>query len=341
MENSKFKQPFFYSRHNLKYPNNYTNNYDNKFSYNFENKCFKSTNTNTKKFMMYKKNIFCVNCGERGHIVKECKAPITSYGIIAFKVNNSPLDDINDKNDELVKLLKSESIIDNDNTYPKIKFLMIQRKDTIGYIDFIRGKYNDIKTCIDEMTQKEKKNLLTKTFDELWNELWICNKSHENFYKQEYNQAKKKFNQIDIQNLIGNSDKSKFNYSEFSFAKGRRDIKEQAIDCAEREFSEETGYDKSSYDFIKEYPIIEEQFKGTNGIMYKHVYYLVKMKESYLKSPIVIDTNNIIQMSEVKNVGWFSFNECLALIRPYDVEKKKILTKIYNDLLCMNHIYKI
>lgn len=332
MENNNRYKYYFYPRHNLKY----TANYDNKYIFN------NNSHTNhTKRYNLYKKNIFCVNCGEKGHIVKECKAPITSYGIIAFKINNSHQDETNDKNNDLMEILNSESIIDNDHNYPKIKFLMIQRKDTIGYIDFIRGKYTDIKTCINEMTQNEKINLLTKTFDELWNDLWICNKSHENFYKQEYNQAKKKFNQIDIHTLIKNSDDSKFKYQEFGFPKGRRDIKERDYECAIRELKEETGYDETSYNFIKDYPTIEEQFKGTNGIMYKHVYYLVKMKESCLNSPIVIDSNNIIQASEVKNVGWFSYNECLSLIRPYDTEKKNILIKLYNDLINMNNNYKI
>ena len=32
------------------------------------------------------KNIQCANCGDTGHIVKDCKKPITSFGIIAFKI---------------------------------------------------------------------------------------------------------------------------------------------------------------------------------------------------------------------------------------------------------------
>ena len=43
-------------------------------------------------------------------------------------------------------------------------------------------------------------------------------------------------------------------------------MKETNIICAEREFYEETGYNKSTYDFIKNYPIIQEEFIGTNNI---------------------------------------------------------------------------
>ena len=54
---------------------------------------------------------------------------------------------------------------------------MICRKDSLGYVDFIRGKYstldlNYVKTMIDEMTISEKTKLLTCSFDELWNNLW-------------------------------------------------------------------------------------------------------------------------------------------------------------------------
>ena len=288
----------------------------------------------------HKKHIFCVNCGEKGHVVRECHAPITSYGILAFKVNKSSEDDKYDKNETLTNILKSEFIFDKNNEYPKIKFLMIQRKDTIGYIDFIRGKYKDLSTCLNEMTKAEKYNVMTKTFDELWNNLWVCNKTNENFYRQEYTQAKNKYNKLDIHKLLkGNSD-SPYRYAEFGFPKGRRNILERNLSCAEREFFEETGYDNSSYEFIKNYPMIEEQFTGSNGIVYKHVYYLVKMKDDYVKKTPNIDLDNTVQIGEVQNLGWFTHDECIALIRPYDEEKKKVLTDVYNDLQKMNGEYE-
>jgi len=47
------------------------------------------------------------------------------------------------------------------------KYLLICRKDSLGYIDFLRGKYplyneNYIQTLVDEMTVNEKKSLLKK-----------------------------------------------------------------------------------------------------------------------------------------------------------------------------------
>jgi 8-oxo-dGTP pyrophosphatase MutT (NUDIX family) len=114
-------------------------------------------------------------------------------------------------------------------------------------------------------------------------------------------------------------------------------MKEQNIACAEREFFEETGYCKKNYKFIKNYPIICEEFTGTNGIKYKHIYYLVKMKDNIL--PPKIDKNNIVQIGEVRNVGWFTYEECMFLIRPYDKAKKDVITKVNEDIIKMNNNY--
>lgn len=284
------------------------------------------------------RNVYCVNCGEKGHVVKSCNGPITSFGIIAFKVVNSPDEEKFDKNEKLQKILQRHNI---NTAYPKVKFLMIQRKDTMGYIDFVRGKYpeHDIEekaklltVCLHEMTSQEKHNLLTKSFDEIWSDLWLNHNSK--CFKNEYESAKKKFMNLDVHALVKNSE-TYFDFQEFGFPKGRRNMRENNIACAEREFLEETGYDKSCYEFIKNYPTVHEEFVGTNGIPYRHIYYLVKMKDNI--PPPMIDATNIVQTGEVQNIGWLEYEECMAVTRPYDNAKKRVLTKVYTDILGMGN----
>jgi len=292
------------------------------------------------------RNVYCVNCGEKGHVVKDCYGPITSFGILAFKVLSNEAEDIQDRrnmNASLQEILSKYSCIEKIKKFPCIKYLMIQRKDTMGYIDFVRGKYPDndnetkmniLKVCLNEMTHEEKNNLLTMSFDDIWSKLWINHSSR--FYKTEYDQAKKKFESLAIPQLVAESN-TLFFHTEFGFPKGRRNMKETNIACAEREFYEETGYDKTCYDFIKNYPTVHEEFIGTNGIRYRHIYYLVKMKDTI--EPPSVDTSNIVQTGEVKNIGWFSYSECVNLIRPYDTAKKGVIEKVHHDILEMNSNY--
>jgi len=301
--------------------------------------------TLTDNYRAKYKNVYCVNCGEKGHVVKDCIGPITSFGIIAFKIVNSQCDESFDKNDKLKKILEIANgpSQQNKNTkFPKVKFLMIQRKDTMGFTDFVRGKYPEdekelakiLPIFLNEMTQQEKNNLLNKTFDEIWRSLWINHDSK--CFKNEYENAYKKFKKLNIPELIKRS-KTTFQFQEFGFPKGRRNMKETNIACAEREFFEETGYDKSCYDFIKNHPTIHEEFTGTNGVQYRHIYYLVKMKDDV--PPPRIDHKNKIQTGEVQNIGWMTHDECMSLLRPYDIAKKKMIEKVYSDLLNMKNNY--
>lgn len=287
------------------------------------------------------RNIYCVNCGEKGHVVKDCFGPITSFGIIAFKMVRDKQEEMYDKNIRLQEILNNV-LPEKEKSYPKTKFLMIQRKDTMGYTDFVRGKYPDDKLGIEsvlpiflnEMTHQEKHNLLTKDFNDIWKSLWVNHDSK--CFKNEYDYAYKKFQRLNIPELIKRSDAS-FGFQEFGFPKGRRNMKETNIACAEREFYEETGYDKSCYDFIKNYSTIHEEFTGTNNVRYRHIYYLVKMKDDV--PPPRIDYKNKIQTGEVQNIGWLEYDECMAVIRPYDIAKKNVIKKVYNDLLEMKDDY--
>ena len=118
---------------------------------------------------MNKKINICNNCGKQYHMFYQCKLPITSYGVIAFR-----------------------------NTSEGLKFLMIRRKDSFGYIDFIRGKYthhntNHLLNIIDEMSVDEKKIILEKPFEELWLKMWGETNYISNQYKIEEIDAKNKF----------------------------------------------------------------------------------------------------------------------------------------------------
>ena len=100
---------------------------------------------------MEKKVRFCNKWGNTGHYNRSCNLPKTSFGIIAISYDKEILPKIL----KIKKNLKYNYLdIDNYNYlhinnihritsfYNSIKFLMIRRKHSLNYVEFIRGKYN-------------------------------------------------------------------------------------------------------------------------------------------------------------------------------------------------------
>lgn len=264
-------------------------------------------------------NAYCSNCGKLGHHYKRCLEPIISLGIVIFK-----------------------------KMPHNLKYLIIQRKDTLGFVEFMRGKYNIeniryIRQLFDIMTEKEKDEVVSNNFDYLWDKLWL-NKNNRHFHN-EYMSSKNKFNKLKkgfIEkkrflnlNVIRQESPVIYTEPEWGFPKGRRNIRETDIDCAIREFMEETGIKKGSYKLLDIEPI-SESFIGTNNIRYKHIYYVAEAKDC-IPDKISVDKDNINQVSEISNIEWVTFVDALKRIRTYNIEKKNMLEKL-NSFLIGNDI---
>lgn len=256
-------------------------------------------------------NNICNNCGKQGHLFHQCKLPITSYGIIVFRTNASSLE-----------------------------YLMIRRKNSFGYIDFIRGKYiqhniEHLQGIFNEMSQSEKDDIMSHSFEELWIKMW--GETTSNQYKSEEYTSQKKFDAlkngimvndkfITLEYLVKNS-ATHWKETEWEFPKGRRNFQERDLECALREFEEETGYSKSELCVIENLMPFEEIFIGSNHKAYKHKYFLAKLNSSEKPN----DMKNY-QSSEVSKMEWKTLEDCLDSIRPYNLEKKQLILNIHKVL---------
>jgi len=259
---------------------------------------------------------FCNNCGKSGHTFNQCKMPITSFGVIAFRLN----------------------------IHGEYEYLMIRRKDTLGYIDFMRGKYSIqdkdyIINMVKQMTVYEKEKIQTMEFDELWKDVWGKSEQLSNQYKSEQHDSMEKFRRLKSGIVCENETYSigsiveetsgfeTWNEPEWGFPKGRRNYYEKDYDCALREFYEETGYNPKLLKNIHNILPFEEIFTGSNYKSYKHKYYLMFMP--YENSTITTK----FEETEVSEISWKTIEQCISCIRPYNLEKIKVISNIHACLI--------
>lgn len=293
---------------------------------------------NIKKIWSVKQNCHCYNnyysfYDNKNSIING--TPVTSYGILAFIKNYK--NDYNDETKENIKTIKNYNKgVDNPlqlQLHTQLRLLMVQRRNTMGFNDLIRGRHffnNPVqiaKLYLTEMTHEERDLVKNKTFDELWNDLWL-NKDSK-YYKYDKLKAKNKYEKINVNSLL-NKTSTIYSFPEYGIPKGHKNKKETELDCAKREFGEETGYSPDSYKIINIEPIVET-FVGTNNIEYKHVYFLAIMNEEDIIPP-KLDKNNSQQCEEIKNLDFFYQYDAIKILRDYDFEKKNILIKSFEKM---------
>ena len=258
----------------------------------------------------------CNNCGHKGHVYKDCCYPILSYGIILY-------DDTDIKN---------------------IKIVMIEKKNTIVYVEFLRGKYdcynNDYMMLLFErMHDEEKETIKNNEFDTLWEKLWVDTSTLSIRIKREYQESKLKYNFLKAKNyleFLADNSSNKYTENEWEIPKGRRNIGENNNACAIREFKEETNIDPSKYTFIKNVVPLIEEYIGINNVNYRHVYYIAKIK-TY--EGLYVDVNNQNQVNEVKNIKWLNKEDCIKKIRWYYSSRLKVINSFFKLLDNTDDIY--
>jgi len=204
--------------------------------------------------------------------------------------------------------------------------LMVCRKDSMSYAEFMRGKYDVenreyINLLMKNMTIKEQAMIACDSFEGLWKQLWGDDRC-----SGEYIASRDKFNSLNRVALM-TENISEYTEPEWGFPKGRRMRGESDLDCAIREFGEETNIPRDAFVVLKNI-MFEETFTGLNGIRYRHIYYL-----ALLKQPANVNLQQRftpMQRREVSAIAWKSYREADMLIRPHHAERRTMLQQVRN-----------
>jgi len=307
-----------------------------------------STNIIDNKNEINDKKPYCVNCGRNGHIFKKCLLPILSYGLIGYYIDNNT-------NDIYILMIQSK------NTFSFLDFIS-------GKYDIYNCNTNDIYKKLDhlfsKMTNDELNILKNKTFNEIWDNTYFdLDKDNENisncinndkkignnniyikntklYYTSydKYNFIKNGFNfnnkDINIDYFINKyCNENNKNFISWSFPKGRRNYKESDLNCAVREFEEETNIERKYFEIKEHKKIYKENYTGDNLVNYEHRYYLAEL---YHMNECIIDPNNLHQKIEIGNLSWINIDDAKNYIHSCYYKRIHIIETLKNDIIQMN-----
>lgn len=192
----------------------------------------------------------------------------------------------------------------------RVEMLMVCKRYTYAYYMFVHGKYNpsnnsEMIKWFSGMTIDEKHDIMSLNFMQMWYRIWLNNTTRNSNYFS----AKSKFEgtfAIDggarLHRLISKSTNAG---KIWAIPKGRKKNRaEHNINCAVREFYEETRISKGSYklwvDRSRSYSYIDD------GIKYTNQYYLAFTKHNIEPR---IDFSAKEQIEEVSDIRWMDIEE--------------------------------
>lgn len=271
--------------------------------------------------------------------------PRISYGLIPYTVVDEELSatsESGESDDDIMNMGwgddSEESTQASPQTLPKEdckiqkkRFLLIKRKDSIGMINFIQGKYRDmdsLRSLISQMTKQELESIKTQPFEEIWKQVWAYHShqlrkiscstlSHDTVIAKRRYENKALWMPI-VHEIVNNG--RAWIEPEWGFPKGGKMNNENPKECAIREFEEETGFSRNDIEHIDEKYWKEEIYDS--GQSFQTIYYSAKLKTECLNK------KSQTQNSEIGGMRWMTSSEALKSIRSYHKDRIRFIESL-------------
>jgi 8-oxo-dGTP pyrophosphatase MutT (NUDIX family) len=199
-----------------------------------------------------------------------------------------------------------------------VRLLMVNRRFTYAFYAFVCGHYNErsdfaIIRLLDAMTIDEKVNIMSMNFAQLWFCIWLnqCQPASYISARSKYNECLIGDGGARLRSLMRRSCASATRVWEIP--KGRKKhASECDMDCAIREFYEETGIPRSAYHITGgTYSLTFDE----EGIRYKIMYFIAIAARAIVQR---INSSALDQISEICDMRWVAASE-VSVFAPRDI----------------------
>jgi 8-oxo-dGTP pyrophosphatase MutT (NUDIX family) len=241
----------------------------------------------------------------------------------------------------------------NPNTN-EVEAIMVRKRVSYYYVEFVmKSQYGksdeEIISILNFMTCDEKFDLLSLDYTHIYHRIWMVNPEiNSTTMKQEhydrYLHLKHEFTKtfsVDkgkrLKDLINRSNNIE---SLWEIPKGHKcNPQEKELNCALREFEEETGIPSSDYKILDEHPFA---LKYTSAkVNYHNMYYLAIIEnDKWMDSRnLKVDYKNISQFGEIGDIRWMDINKVKA--SDYTGRLAPMLQKLFRILRRKYKIHKL
>lgn len=269
-----------------------------------------------------------------------------SYGIVHYVQHRSTREDRSPEG-RVVNGGVLYQLCQKRNSIPFIEFLKnnIDKKDLPSYINLMT--VHERKICVSYYNSRSFRKLWTDTFDGIF-----ANVEKDKFPISNTNVPPSISKADRVDRLLGTERAFYDNIREhmqlfklpgggelslqWEFPKGRKNWSTEAdIECALREFTEETGIDRKFITLIN-HPPFSTTYIGMNGHIYNSTYFIAESQE-VPKIPVwysSIGSQRYKISNEISRIGYFSYEECMKIL---DNTRKDLLKEINAAIIKMNN----
>jgi 8-oxo-dGTP pyrophosphatase MutT (NUDIX family) len=317
--------------------------------------------------------LFCMNCGKNNHGYPQCQEPLSSYGIICFyRGGNNAGEyqvvmvrrqhtmnyveflrgkyDVNGA-EYLVELFcgMTRAEIEFITTNPNFEVLRRDLGMDNNWKRAYKAEYDNSELKFNYILNLGILANIIRAVNHIWGTGFtevggLELAPAEKFWSADGKSCGARLDELRLRfNPSGGLGKL-YEEPEWGIPKGRRDNKETDLQCAIREFQEETQITGNELTIYKNILPLEEVYVGNNGIRYRHVYFIGELKgditpvseelmssqtnnDGFVKNPV--DRSGFVGNPEIGGVRLFQQQDALGILRDYCTEKKKILQKAF------------